>query len=82
MNLGRFRACNDRWKGPELGVEWAACRGGRPGCLHSMSLSRRPVGTAVTQVIEVGNTKVWQGVGCVLRGGHSELINSIQWGEG
>ena len=47
-----------------------------------MSLSWRPVGTTVTQVIEIGDTKAWQGVGYVLRGGYSELISSIQWGEG
>ena len=46
------------------GVEWAACGGGRPDCQHCMSLSRRPVGTAVTQVTEAGDTKAWQGGLC------------------
>lgn len=63
------------------GVEWAACRGGRPDCQHSMSLSGGLWGPLWHRLQRQGTLRLGR-VGCVLRGGRSELISSIQWGEG
>lgn len=64
MSSGWFRACDDRRKGPELGGR-VGCLQGRKARLSALHEPKwRPVGTAVTQVTEAGDTKAWQGGLC------------------
>lgn len=63
-NLGQFKACDDRWKGPELG--WCGLFGGeRPDVGTQGARAGGLVGTVVAQackggrVLRPGQARVW-----------------------
>lgn len=87
-NLGQFKACDDRWKGPELG--WCGLFGGeRPDVGTQGARAGGLVGTVVAQackggrVLRPGQARVWA---VSLGGGgggrwQCHLITSISWGK-